>query len=288
MSRSVLTEKETETVLTSAQDSRSTLEPTGERMILEHYKSSPEDYVIYLFHIATYRFAEQFTRGKRVLDYGCGSGYGSALIAETARRVTAVDVAPEAIAYARSKFAREDVLEFKAIEPSKRLPFADASFDTVISFQVFEHVRDTTLYLSEIRRVLARGGRLLLVTPDRSTRLLPLQRPWNRWHLKEYDARGLRAVLSRHFEHVEVLSMTGKPEMIEIELRRSAKLKWLSLPFTLPTMPDRFRVAALNAIHRIRGEAARTGTPREYPFSIEDVRIGAGASPSVNLVAVVS
>lgn len=132
------------------------LEPTGERMIMEHYKSSPEDYVIYLLHIATYRFAERFTQGKRVLDFGCGSGYGSAQIAETAAYVTAVDVAEDAVDYARAQFA-SDNLAFHAIDPAAPLPFDDASFDTVLSFQVFEHVLDTAHYLSEIRRVLKIG-----------------------------------------------------------------------------------------------------------------------------------
>lgn len=260
------------------------LEPTGERMIMEHYKSSPEDYVIYLLHIATYRFAEQFTRGKRVLDFGCGSGYGSAQIAKTAAHVSAVDVAEDAVAYAQAQFAREN-LAFCAIDPAAPLPFGDASFDTVLSFQVFEHVLDTARYLAEIRRVLASGGRLVLATPDRSTRLLPLQRPWNRWHVHEYGSRELAAKLSRHFERVEVLGMTAKPEMIGIELRRCNKVKWMTLPFTLPIMPDSWRVAALNAIHRIRGDSARTGAAQEYPFTVDDVRIAADAAPSVNLVA---
>jgi SAM-dependent methyltransferase len=263
------------------------LEPTGERMIMEHYKSSPEDYVIYLLHIATYRFAEQFTRGKRVLDFGCGSGYGSAQISQSAAHVTAVDVAEDAIAYARTQFPRDN-LEFLAIDPTARLPFEDASFDTVLSFQVFEHVSDTALYLSEIRRVLRPSGQLVLVTPDRSTRLLPLQRPWNRWHLHEYGNRELGRTLTRYFDRVEVLGMTGKPEMIEIELRRCSKVKWMTLPFTLPIMPDGWRVAALNAIHRARGESARTGAARDYPFTVDDVVIEAGAKPSVNLVALAS
>jgi SAM-dependent methyltransferase len=263
------------------------LEPTGERMIMEHYKSSPEDYVIYLLHIATYDFAEQFTRGKRVLDYGCGSGYGSARIAAGAAKITAVDVADDAIAYASAEFGGAN-LEFIAIDPAQPLPFDDASFDTVLSFQVFEHVRDTGRYLSEIRRVLAPGGRLVLVTPDRSTRLLPLQRPWNRWHLHEYGKRELASTLARHFEEVEVLEMTAKPEMIDIELRRCNRLRWMTLPVTLPIMPDSWRVAALNLIHRIRGESARTGEPREFPFSASDVRIAAHAAPSVNLVALAS
>jgi len=263
------------------------LEPTGERMIMEHYKSSPEDYVIYLLHLATYRFAEQFTRGKRVLDYGCGSGYGSAQIARTAARVIAVDVADDAIAYAHEQFPLDN-LEFRAIDPAKRLPFADASFDTVLSFQVFEHVTDTDHYLSEIRRVLAPKGQLVLVTPDRSTRLLAGQRPWNRWHVREYGDRELGGLISRHFEHVDVLGMGGTPSVIDIELRRCNRIKWLSLPFTLPIVPDRWRVAALNAIHRMRGPGARTGVPREYPFGIDDVVIAPGISPSVNLVALAS
>jgi SAM-dependent methyltransferase len=263
------------------------LEPTGERMILEHYRSSPQDYVIYLLHLATYRFAEDFARGKRVLDYGCGSGYGSAQIAEVAREVTAVDVAEDAIHYARERFQRSN-LRFQAIDPGAPLPFDDASFDTVLSFQVFEHVADSDRYLAEIRRVLAPGGKLVLVTPDRSTRLLPLQRPWNRWHLHEYGRIELDQCVRKHFPHVEVLGMGGKPEVIDIEIKRCRKIKWMTLPFTLPIMPDAWRVAALNMIHRLRGAESRVGQPRDYPFEVSDITIGVNIEPSVNLVVVAS
>lgn len=263
------------------------LEPTGERMLTEHYRSSPEDYVIYLLHMATYRFAMRHTAGMRVLDYGCGSGYGSAQIAQNARSVIAVDVAEDAVGYAREAFPLDN-LSFRAIDPSAPLPFADASFDVVLSFQVFEHVVDADRYLAEIRRVLAPGGKLLLVTPDRSTRLLPLQRPWNRWHVREYGREGLRAMLARHFADVEMLGMGGTPEVIGIEVRRCTKLKWAMLPFTLPILPDALRVALLNLVHRIRGPGARKGTPREFPFDVDDITITGDADPSVNLVALAS
>ncbi|MCJ2178128.1 class I SAM-dependent methyltransferase [Novosphingobium album (ex Hu et al. 2023)] len=259
------------------------LEPTGERMVEEHYTGSLQDHVIHILHLATYRFAEAMTRGKRVLDFGCGSGYGSAMIAETADSVVAVDVAADAVAYARDRFIREN-LSFDQIDPSSPLPFADASFDMVLSFQVFEHVTDTEHYLSEIRRILVPGGKLLLVTPDRDTRLLPLQRPWNRWHVKEYSKRGLQRELSRHFGTVSVMGMTGRDEMIELEVRRCARVKWMTLPVTLPVMPDNWRVAALNMIHRLRGRTS--GEPCACPFTIGDVTISADATPSVNLVAI--
>jgi SAM-dependent methyltransferase len=261
------------------------LEPTGERMIVEHYKSSIEDYVIYLMHIATYRFAESFAQGKRVLDFGCGSGYGSARMAEVATSVDAVDVAEDAVAHAKEKFLRPN-LRFTRIDPSAPLPFANASFDTVLSFQVFEHVTNVDHYLSEIRRVLVPGGTLILVTPDRSTRLLPLQRPWNRWHVKEYSARSLESVMRRTFADVQMQLMSGRRDVIDVELRRCNKLKWATLPFTLPFLPDAARVGLLNVIHSLRGRPEIKSTQLEFDFDESVIEIGPGLQPSLNLVVI--
>jgi len=261
------------------------LEPTGERMIVEHYKSSIEDYVIYLMHIATYRFAEPFVQNKRVLDYGCGSGYGSARMAELAASVDAVDVADGAIAHAREQYPRAN-LRFLAIDPTASLPYADGSFDAVLSFQVFEHVVDTDHYLGEIRRVLAPGGTLLLVTPDRSTRLLPLQRPWNRWHMREYSADSLKTTMQRRFEDVQMQSMSGRRDVIDVELRRCSKLKWATLPFTLPIFPDALRVRLLNLIHSLRGRPEAESAARKFDFDESVIQIGPNLRPSINLVAI--
>jgi len=261
------------------------LEPTGERMIVEHYKSSIEDYVIYLMHIATYRFAEPFVKNKRVLDYGCGSGYGSARMAEIASSVEAVDVADDAIIHAREQFPGEN-LNFRSIDPTAPLPYADGSFDTVLSFQVFEHVTNVDHYLGEIRRVLVPGGTLVLVTPDRSTRLLPLQRPWNRWHVKEYSADSLASTMRRTFPEVQMQLMSGRRDVIDVELRRCNKLKWLTLPFTLPFFPDPLRVALLNAVHALHGRPEAQSAPLEFDFDESVIQIGPNLRPSLNLVAV--
>lgn len=261
------------------------LEPTGERMIMEHYRATREDHVIYLMHAATYRFAEPFVAGKRVLDYGCGSGYGAAKVSELAASVVAVDVAPDAIDYARTQFPASN-LDFQVIDPAAPLPFADASFDTVLSFQVFEHVADTERYLAEVRRVLVPGGTLILATPDRSTRLLPFQQPWNRWHLHEYSANELQTVLSRHFQDVQILGMGGHPDVIGVEIDRCRKVKWLTLPMTLPFIPHGVRVKLLNLLHRLRGPHARTGEPIACPFSLDHIEISSSINPSVNLIAV--
>jgi SAM-dependent methyltransferase len=263
------------------------LEPTGERMMLEQYQDTPEKYLIYLMHIATYRFAAAYTADKRVLDFGSGSGYGSAMIADAARSVIGVDVSAEAVDHARTHHTRPN-LAFQTIEPSAPLPFADGAFETVLSFQVIEHVRDAERYLAEIVRVLVPGGTLVLATPDRTTRLFPAQRPWNRFHVVEYDRRALHGLLARHFAQAEMLFMGGRPDVIALELRRTRKLKWATLLFTLPIVPDTFRVRTLAAVQALRDRRSHAATrrPPSFGFGEADLAIGPAVSPAVNLLAV--
>jgi SAM-dependent methyltransferase len=263
------------------------LEPTGERMIVEEYHSTPEDHLIYLMHLASYRFAERFTNGNRVLDYGCGSGYGSALIAETASHVTAVDIADDAVAHACANFSRSNLV-FRQVSSDNSLPFGNATFDVVLSFQVFEHVRDTDQYLSEIRRVLTPHGTLVLITPDRRVRLFPFQRPWNRWHVREYSPHAAERLLRGHFKSIRMLGMSARTDVIGLELARYRKTRWLTLPATMPFLPDRFRVAQLNALHKFRRAPRRTPAPPTYNFDLEDIEISETASPSLNIVAICS
>jgi SAM-dependent methyltransferase len=257
---------------------------TGERLVEESYQASLEDYVIYLMHLAAYRFAESYTMGKRVLDYGCGTGYGAALLAHTAASVCAVDVAKDAIAFAQAKYSAPN-LTFTSIAVDGPVPAQNASFDTVLSFQVIEHIHVPDLYLREARRVLAPDGTLLVVTPDRANRLLPGQRPWNRWHVREFNGRSLEELLRRHFSRVEMQRMSGRPELAQVELRRWRKTKWLTLPLTLPIWPDRVRVGFLNIVHAMRPKGEQHQAARTFPFDLSAIHIAPEAVPSLNLVA---
>ena len=265
------------------------LEPTGERVIEEFYLSSPGNYLIYLFHKVTYNFAHDYVTEKHVLDYGCGSGYGTHHMASYCASIAGVDIADDAIEYAQAHYQAPN-LTYKRIEPADRapLPFADASFDTVLSFQVIEHVSDTNPYLSEIRRVLKPGGVFICATPDRTTRLLPGQKPWNMWHVREYDAAGLKSILAKYFRNVTLQNMGGKRNVLNRELRRTRWMKWLTLPVTLPFIPNAIRVATLKLLKKLAGQ--RRSKPRlqhrEFPFNESDLLIAPDATPSVNLIAV--
>jgi hypothetical protein len=76
--------------------------------------------------------------------------------------------------------------------------------------------------------------------------------------------------------------------MIEVDLRRCQRVKWAMLPLTLPLFPDSWRIAGLNAVHRLRSKRPRSHAAASYPFVVEDVTISKDASPSVNLVAIAS
>jgi SAM-dependent methyltransferase len=263
------------------------LEPDGERMIVEHYRSSASDYLIYLFHEVSYRFAQPFAAGRDVLDLGCGSGYGTAMLAEQARSVVGVDVSTAAISHAQTSYSRPNA-SFRSIAPDERLPFETASFDTVICFQVIEHVGNEDQFVSEIFRVLRPEGVAVLATPDRSTRLFPGQKPWNRWHLREYSDESLHRLLAKQFPDVTIQFMSGAEDIIAVELDRCRRLKWMTLPFTAPFVPEPLRVAGLSGLRWLKDTLTSRppAEPADFSFTVEDLWIGPSPQGSTNLVAV--
>lgn len=100
--------------------------------------------------------------GLDVLDVGCGSGFYSAAMVERGARVTGIDGSASVLKHAeknaggRATFVRHDL--------EQPLPFGDGSFDLAVMALVYSHVYDRKQLLSELRRVLRPGARLLVST----------------------------------------------------------------------------------------------------------------------------
>jgi len=171
---------------------------TGERVI-----PNLVDENLWNEHIARYAFASRLSRNRRVLDAGCGTGYGSAELSYSANSVTAIDVSQEAVTYARDRYSRRNLNWMVA--SCTALPFADNSFDLVVAFEVIEHLADWQLLLSEARRVLAPGGQFIVSTPNKTyyAESRKLSGP-NPFHDHEFEYEEFRDALTAVFPHVSL------------------------------------------------------------------------------------
>jgi ubiquinone/menaquinone biosynthesis C-methylase UbiE len=152
-------------------------------------------------HLHRYVFARRFVAGRRVLDLGCGLGYGAEILGPHAREVVSLDHDPETLGYARA--GRTHALGPFVLGDASRLPFRKASFDAVISFELIEHVIDQGTLVAEIRRVLSPSGVLLMSTPDTLVYSEKLGER-NPFHPKEMTTEELRALVAPHFDRLVV------------------------------------------------------------------------------------
>jgi len=241
---------------------------TSERVSPEQYRNNLQEYLIYLMHERTYLYVLPSIKNKRVLDFGCGEGYGSQILSSDAQHVTAIDVSSETIQKAQQKYAAQHI-HFQATEPVENapLPFHDNSFDVVLSFQVIEHVKDVDTYLNEIMRVLAPGGYFFLSTPNAKSRLLPFQNPWNKFHRREYTADSLTTTLHQKFRNTKLLGLSFSEPWVHVENRRVSFNKWLLWPVTNKLIPDALRRYLL---HKIWNAAALLKTKKIIKDSKND------------------
>lgn len=99
-------------------------------------------------------------RDRRILDAGCGSGPLSAALRDRGAIMTGFDGSPAMVALARRRLG--DDARLHVADLSAPLPFADAEFDDVVASLVLHYLGDWSGPLSELRRVLTPGGRLIL------------------------------------------------------------------------------------------------------------------------------
>ena len=180
-------------------------------------------------HVRRYVWAEKFIGGMKVLDAGCGHGYGSAYLADgTAREIVGIDSDRKAIRFASETY-QNPKLHFEVMDVS-RLMFQPESFDAVISFEVIEHLVDTTPYLREIKRVLKTDGLFLLSTPNKRfhERFSRDGKPLSRFHVHEYYPQELYSLLEDYFSITGIYYLFGKHDEALLGYMHSCSVpKWI-------------------------------------------------------------
>ena len=153
-------------------------------------------------HLHRYALARECVSGRDVLDVASGEGYGSALLAESARSVVGVDVDAAAVAAASAKYRAPNLRYEHGSATALSLP--DAAVDVVTSFETLEHLAEHAAMLAEIRRVLRPNGLLIISTPDRAE-YSARSHYRNPYHVRELDRREFRELLGAHFTNVALL-----------------------------------------------------------------------------------
>lgn len=165
------------------------LEFTGERLVPE---KSPPDLVSE--HFARYEFAKNFVKGLKVIDFGCGVGYGSRMLGSDAENVVGIDISEEAIKQANEKYSSENV-EF-IVGDVTQTQLGEKDFDAGVCFEVIEHIEIPENLLREAGRIIKESGIFIGSTPNGAVRVSSLKNPF---HVKEYTIQEFKALLEGAF-----------------------------------------------------------------------------------------
>ncbi|HTQ41036.1 MAG TPA: class I SAM-dependent methyltransferase [Pirellulales bacterium] len=163
-------------------------------------------------HITRYTFAATHLQGCRVLDLGCGIGYGTRYLAEHgASEVVGVDYSQEAITQAQSEFHHPRASFVQ--DDAQQLDQIYGPFDGIVAYEIFEHVDSPTSMLARCRDLLSVGGWFYCSTPN--TRFRPKLKdgitPRNPFHVKEYLEEEFREMLCKYFDSVEIFGQDYTP-----------------------------------------------------------------------------
>lgn len=169
---------------------------TGERTLPD----IPEENYWFRRHLAVYEWIAAQVRGVRVVDMACGEGYGSDVLARSARSVVGVDANPEAHEHARLRYRRPQLRFARELVET----FSEPT-DAVVFLQTIEHLQDPRTVLEHFRTLVGESGAVYVSTPNVLT-LAPkgAQRSDNPWHVHEYRAEEFERLCRGMFARVQM------------------------------------------------------------------------------------
>ena len=211
---------------------------TAERVSLEK-----SDNFVFQRSLLAYHRAAELVEGD-ILEIGTGMGYGVDIIAPKATRFITVD-----------KQLPENILQLANVEYYEMevppIEFENSSFDSVVSFQVIEHIAKDIDFVREVSRVMRAGGKFVVSTPN-----APMSLTRNPWHVREYNADELRNLLECHFSKVEAYGVVGNEKVMEYyrknrqSVRKITRFDFLDLQHRLPRVLLQIPYDILNRLNR--------------------------------------
>ncbi len=223
------------------------MEVAGERLV-PHLEATCE---LYIKHMSRYLLAQSLVKGKKVLDAGCGTGYGSAFLATNgAKQVVGVDISPEAVTYAKRNFQASNLI-FQ-VGDCCNLKFPDNSFDGVVALEIIEHLNHYPQFLGEVRRVLKPGGFFLVSTPNKEVWSPKRIQPVNPHHILEFTLDQFRQTLGHNFRELACFGQGFARPIIFQNMANSNAEKVHLIRVPLQLLPYRTGTKHYNSLHAPR------------------------------------
>jgi SAM-dependent methyltransferase len=166
-----------------------------------HERVDPDNkttYYLYRTHLDRYGEYAFLSKRLRVIDVGCGYGFGTSALERCAAHVIGIDVSYETIKSAKRRYSGTR-LDF-VVMSAEHLGFKGNSFQGAYAFEVIEHLANSESFLNEVDRTLGGEGFLVLSTPNR---LASIER--NPFHAREFSWNELDSSLRKHFSSVKIV-----------------------------------------------------------------------------------
>ena len=208
-------------------------------------RTDASDNYVFQRSILAYHYAAGLVSGD-VLEIGTGMGYGIDVIAPSATSYTTID---KSCAYDASL---PDNTRFQQMEVPP-ISFPDESFDYVISFQVIEHIKRDKDFVKEVSRVLRKGGKFIVSTPN-----APMSLTRNPWHIREYTEQELHDLLASDFSSIEAYGVNGNEKIMQYyeqnrrSVERIMRFDILDLQHRLPRWILQIPYDVMNRLNRRR------------------------------------
>ena len=196
--------------------------------------------------IKVYEYTIPYIKTKTVLDIACGYGHGAYLMSQYAKSVTGIDIDKGCIKYARTRYSREN-LQFKVMDIYEiPMNFLGKKIEVITAVEIIEHLQEYHRLLSLIYDLLKDNGILIISTPNRIWRGVNGS-PWNPEHMQEFDVESFKEILSKEFEVVRILGITGSEKAKKYQAIRtgrkipsSLKKLWRYTPETLKSVVRKY------------------------------------------------
>ena len=203
--------------------------------------------VVFQRHFVAYKETAKLISGT-VLEIGSGEGYGIRELVDKCDKYIAIDKYATKI---NSEIKNTKNITFIECEVPPLKDIDDNCIDFVVSFQVIEHIYDDKYFLSEIKRVLKKNGKLILTTPNKK---MSLSR--NPWHIREYTVQEMSDLLNNFFSKTEIMGVFGNEKVMKYykknrdSIQQITRFDIFNLQYKLPRWMLQIPYDILNRFNR--------------------------------------